>query len=79
MLNLIYRQPRLIRMSLEHSLNKRHETIFFLSQEAKVFLQYRLQAEIMSMNIKPSRHTLRLQQNSSAIRYGRRYTTDSGI
>jgi len=48
MLNLIHRQPRLIRnhlkthipiirMSLEHSLNKRHETDL-LSQEAKVFL-----------------------------------------
>ena len=52
MLNLIHRQPRLIcnhlkahtpviRMPLEYRLNKRHETDF-LSQEPKIFLQYRL-------------------------------------
>jgi hypothetical protein len=56
MLNFIHRQPRLIRnhlkthttiirMSLEHCLNKRHETDL-LSQEAKVFLQNRLKVNI---------------------------------
>jgi hypothetical protein len=55
MLNLIHRQPRLIRnhlkahtpiirMPFENCLNQRHETDL-LSQEAKVFLQNRLQGK----------------------------------
>ena len=58
MLNLIHRQPRLVRnhlkahtpiicMPLEHSFNKRHETDL-LPQEAKVLLQNRLTVKIMS-------------------------------